>query len=65
VGAGNAEMGMMMAEYNRDALLKSLYGYRDRLDRTIELIEMKQWTEIQSLLTANQTVRHEFLNSAD
>jgi arogenate dehydrogenase (NADP+) len=65
VGAGNAEMGMMMAEYNRDALLKSLYGYRDRLDTAIELIETKQWTEIQNLLTANQTVRHEFLNSSD
>jgi arogenate dehydrogenase (NADP+) len=65
VGGGNAEMGMMMAEYNREALLKSLYGYRDRLDTVIELIETKQWPEIQNLLTANQTVRHEFLNSSD
>lgn len=65
VGGGNAEMGMMMAEYNQDALLKSLHGYRDRLDTVIELIETKQWTEIHSLLTTNQTVRHEFLNSSD
>jgi arogenate dehydrogenase (NADP+) len=65
VGGGNAEMGMMMAEYNQEALLKSLYGYRDRLDTVIESIETKQWTEIHSLLTTNQTVRHEFLNSSD
>jgi arogenate dehydrogenase (NADP+) len=65
VGGGNAEMGMMMAEYNQDALLKSLYGYRDRLDTVIELIETKQWLSIQDLLIANQTIRSEFLNSQD
>jgi arogenate dehydrogenase (NADP+) len=65
VGAGNAEMGMMMAEYNQAALLKSLSGYRDRLDTIIELIETKQWLSIQDLLIANQTIRSEFLNSQD
>jgi arogenate dehydrogenase (NADP+) len=65
VGGGNGEMGMMMAEYNQAALLKSLYGYRDRLDAVIELIETKQWTGIQDLLTTNQTIRPEFLNSQD
>jgi arogenate dehydrogenase (NADP+) len=65
VGAGNAEMGMMMAEYNQAALLKSLYGYRHKLDTVIELIETKQWLSIQDLLVANQTIRPEFLNSQD
>jgi arogenate dehydrogenase (NADP+) len=65
VGAGNAEMGMMMAEYNQAALLRSLYGYRDRLDAVIELIETKQWTEIHKLLTTNQSIRPEFLNPSD
>ncbi len=65
VGAGNPEMGMMMAEYNRDALLRSLYQYRDRLDTTIKLIETKKWTEIRDILVQNQSVRHEFLNPKD
>jgi arogenate dehydrogenase (NADP+) len=65
VGAGNAEMGMMMAEYNQAALLKSLSGYRDKLDTVIELIETKQWLSIQDLLIANQSIRPEFLNSQD
>jgi arogenate dehydrogenase (NADP+) len=65
VGAGNPEMGMMMAEYNRDALLRSLYQYRDRLDMVIDSIESKQWTEIQDLLSTNQTIRCGFLNSKD
>jgi arogenate dehydrogenase (NADP+) len=65
VGAGNPEMGRMMAEYNRDALLRSLSGYRDRLDVLINLIETKQWTEIQDLLSQNQSARNDFLNPED
>jgi arogenate dehydrogenase (NADP+) len=65
VGAGNPEMGMMMAEYNRDALLRSLYQYRDRLDAIIGSIETKEWTEIKDLLSTNQAVRNDFLNSQD
>jgi arogenate dehydrogenase (NADP+) len=63
VGAGNPEMGMMMAQYNRDALLRSLYRYRDCLDGMIDSIESKQWTEIENLLATNQSARPDFLNS--
>ena len=62
VGGGNPEMGMMMAEYNREAILRSLYQYRDRLDSIIGSIESKQWLEIKNLLTANQAVRSDFVN---
>ena len=62
VGAGNPEMGMMMAEYNRDAVLQSLYQYRDRLDSMIGSIESKEWTEIKDLLATNQSARSDFIN---
>jgi arogenate dehydrogenase (NADP+) len=65
VGGGNPEMGMMMAEYNRDAILRSLYGYRDRLDAVIDSIETKEWTAIKDLLSSNQSARPDFLNSND
>jgi arogenate dehydrogenase (NADP+) len=65
VGGGNPEMGMMMAEYNRDAILRSLYQYRDRLDRVIGSIESKQWAEVKDLLATNQAIRPDFLNSID
>jgi arogenate dehydrogenase (NADP+) len=65
VGAGNPEMGMMMAQYNRDALLRSLFGYRDRLDNLISSIESEQWTEIRDLLSQNQSVRGEFLGDRE
>ena len=62
VGGGNPEMGMMMAQYNRDALLRSLGQYRDKLDEIMMAIETKQWTKIEALLSHNQSVRDEFLN---
>ena len=65
VGGGNPEMGMMMAEYNHDALLKSLYRYRDRLDLLIDSIESKEWMEVKNLLSKNQSARSEFLDSRD
>ncbi len=65
VGSGNPEMGMMMAEYNREPILRSLYQYRDRLDRVIGSIESKQWIEVKDLLATNQAIRPEFLNCAD
>jgi arogenate dehydrogenase (NADP+) len=63
VGGGNPEMGMMMAEYNREAILRSLYQYRDRLDSMIGSIESKQWLEIKDLLSTNQSIRPDFLNN--
>jgi arogenate dehydrogenase (NADP+) len=63
VGGGNPEMGMMMAAYNRDAVLKSLDQYRNRLDRLIHSIESNQWLEIQNLLSTNQAARPDFLNN--
>jgi arogenate dehydrogenase (NADP+) len=65
VGGGNPEMGMMMAKYNRDALLRSLHQYRTRLDDIIDSIEQKKWAQIQDLLTTNQAIRNDFLNSKD
>jgi arogenate dehydrogenase (NADP+) len=65
VGGGNPEMGMMMAEYNRDPILKSLHQYRDRLDRLINSIESGEWSQIQDLLAHNQSLRPDFLNKND
>jgi arogenate dehydrogenase (NADP+) len=63
VGAGNPELGMMMAQYNRDALLESLYRYRDRLDGVIHSIEAQEWSEIKDLLATNHAARPDFLNT--
>lgn len=62
VGAGNPELGTMMAQYNNEALLRSLYSYRNNLDRIIELIEAKDWDNLSQILTDNRQARPKFLN---
>lgn len=43
VGGGNPELGLMMAQYNRGELLRSLWSYRDSLDQFIDRIENEDW----------------------
>lgn len=62
VGGGNPELGVMMAKYNREELLRSLYSYRDNLDKIINLIEGKNWDSLQQVLISNGEARPKFLN---
>lgn len=62
VGGGNPELGVMMAKYNREELLRSLYNYRDSLDQVITSIEQKNWLIIEQILRANKKARPKFLN---
>lgn len=61
VGGGNPELGLMMAKYNRSALLRSLLSYRDQLDQVISLIETEQWQALEELLQITQRDRDLFL----
>lgn len=62
VGGGNPELGVMMAKYNRQELLRSLYNYRDNLDQIIDAIEDKKWQELTDILNVNAEARTKFLN---
>ncbi len=62
VGGGNPELGVMMAKYNREELLRSLYCYRHNLDEIIDLIEGKKWQDLSEILTSNGRARPKFLN---
>jgi arogenate dehydrogenase (NADP+) len=62
VGAGNPELGVMMAKYNRTELLRSLYNYRDNLDELINLIEGEKWQDLEEILRSNGEARPKFLN---
>ncbi|BAY46869.1 prephenate dehydrogenase [Scytonema sp. HK-05] len=61
VGGGNPELGVMMAQYNRQALLNSLQQYRHNLDELISLIEQENWTALEQQLQSNHKVRPEFV----
>lgn len=46
VGGGNPELGLMMAQYNRDEVLRSLQKYRTAIDTTIGHLEAEDWQAI-------------------
>ena len=63
VGAGNPELGVMMARYNRPALLGSLQQYRQNLDAVIHLIEQENWDLLAEKLQVNRQARPDFVDS--
>ena len=61
VGGGNPELGVMMARYNTQALLQSLYAYRTQLDQVIDHVKQENWQELETLLQHNSVVRPDFV----
>lgn len=61
VGGGNPELGCMMAQYNRDELLRSLQQYRQSIDQLTDVIERSDWSALESWLSQTQTERPKFL----
>ena len=61
VGGGNPELGVMMAQYNSQALLNSLYQYRENLDEFIHIIEGENWELLAEKIKLNRQALHNFL----
>ena len=61
VGGGNPELGLMMAQYNRDEVLRSLKKYRAAIDTTIEQLEAKDWQAIARQLQETCEGRSHFV----
>ncbi|WP_414624568.1 prephenate/arogenate dehydrogenase [Calothrix sp. CCY 0018] len=61
VGGGNPELGVMMAKYNREALLMSLQSYRSNLDELVNLIEREDWVSLEQILHSTQEARGKFV----
>lgn len=61
VGGGNPELGVMMAKYNKDALVHSLHTYRQTLDHVIACVEQENWAALEDVLRQTQNARSAFL----
>ena len=61
VGGGNPELGVMMARYNRQALLRSLQQYRHNLDELTNLIEQENWAVLEQKLKSTGKARPNFV----
>lgn len=62
VGGGSPELGVMMAQYNQVALLRSLCLYREQLDQIVTEIENADWTALEQRLQRTQHTRPKFLS---
>jgi arogenate dehydrogenase (NADP+) len=60
VGGGNPELGVMVAKYNREELLRSLSIYRDSLDEFISDIEAENWQALEHKLKLTQQARKNY-----
>ncbi|MEG4350939.1 prephenate/arogenate dehydrogenase [Microcoleus sp. LAD1_D3] len=60
VGGGNPELGVMVAKYNREELLRSLSIYRDSLDEFISDIEAENWQALEHKLKLTQQARENY-----
>jgi len=61
VGGGNPELGVMMATFNKSALLAAMKKYRRVMDEFIDFIERENWDEIEKRLAENQAERSAFV----
>lgn len=65
VGGGNPELGLMMARYNREYLLRSLISYRHSLNQFIELLEQEDWQTLEDKLKQTQLQRSPFVSKLE
>jgi arogenate dehydrogenase (NADP+) len=61
VGGGNPELGVMMAQYNQGALLRSLQAYRHQLDQVTQWVETENWPALDQFLQQTQRDRPDFV----
>ncbi|MEM9162504.1 MAG: prephenate/arogenate dehydrogenase [Cyanobacteria bacterium P01_F01_bin.4] len=62
VGGGNPELGLMMAQYNRQAMLKSLLAYRQQLDGCIQALQTEDWMVMADILRQAQEQRSRYVS---
>lgn len=61
VGGGNPELGVMMAQHNKTAVLRSLHTYKQQLDQIMRQIEQSDWEALHHQLTVTQEARSRFV----
>lgn len=61
VGGGNVDLGLMMAQYNREQLLNCLNEYQENLGVMINYIQEENWGELQKIFQNSQQQRRKFV----
>ncbi len=62
VGGGNAELGLMMAQYNQAEVLRALKRYQREIELTVSQVERSDWDAIAQKLKATGIGRSQFVS---
>jgi len=62
VGGGNPELGVSMAKFNKENLLRNLLSYRHSLDLFEKYILEENWNEFEKILVSTQEGRQNFIS---
>ncbi len=60
VGGGNPELGVMMAKYNKEAVLRSLQVYQEQLETIKQVIEAENWDVLEMMLGQTKGARSRY-----
>ena len=61
VGGGNPELGVSMAKFNKENLMKNLSSYRKSLDLFEKYLIEENWVELEKILVKTQERRQNFI----
>ena len=61
VGGGNPELGVSMAKFNKENLMRNLLSYRNSLDLFEKYLREENWNELKKILTKTQEGRQNFI----
>lgn len=61
VGGGNPELGLSMAKYNKENLIKNLISYRKSLELFEKYLLEEDWNQLEKMLVKTQDERQNFI----
>ena len=61
IGGGNPQLGLMMAQYNQEAILDSLINYQQVLQEITDHIRKQDWISLETILQRAHAKRPDFL----
>ena len=64
VGGGNPELGVSMAKFNKENLMKNLLFYRNSLDLFEKYLREENWNELERILISTQEERQNFISKS-
>jgi len=64
IGGGNPELGVSMAKFNKENLMKSLLSYRNSLDLFEKCLIEENWNEFENILVNTHENRKDFISKS-